>query len=76
MQKIQNEPIPVDAHEWVQSLPLFENKLICIRCGYAKQIGSKNEKRCHIHFESPTSGYTDIRTGKHWNGVEWIDTPK
>lgn len=47
------------AHDWVQSLPLSENRLVCTRCGAYTKIGDFEIPRCKEHNESISSGFID-----------------
>lgn len=46
------------AHNFAQALPLSENKLICLRCGFKKKIGESGQK-CIPHGEFVAAGYKE-----------------
>ena len=64
-----------DDHEWAQALPLSDNVLVCQRCTYRRAMKAANAQRCIPHGELATSGWTDMQTGKHWDGTQWVESP-
>lgn len=47
------------AHEWAQSIPLGDQKLVCIRCNAKTVIGDWSVPRCLPHTEKADSGFKD-----------------
>lgn len=70
--------IPCDNHDWVQSVPLSKRTLTCLRCDFEtpiRSLGNPGLQRCSIHLEAAESGFTDLRSGKHWANGKWHNTP-
>jgi hypothetical protein len=50
--------IPVDAHQWLQALPVAANTCVCELCGERRAMAKLSEgKRCKLRYESASSGY-------------------
>lgn len=66
--------IPCDSHEYYSC---GGDVLLCRACGHRCAISalSRAQPPCRHHFEARTSGWTDIRTGRHWYGGEMILPP-
>ena len=48
------------AHNWVQSLPLKDNMLVCVDCGHRQSMKPSPgyQKRCRRKVENILSGYS------------------
>lgn len=53
--------IRVDAHEWVQALPLTDNKVKCVHCGFLTGIKSIPVGGCNMRYEASSSGFKEAK---------------
>lgn len=58
-----------DAHDVYQSLPLTDNRYVCIRCGYRGNLHEMfHGVRCTPHFEKESSGWLPME------GTDYFET--